>query len=155
MNDISKGRSPSAASRIARGVGAAALSAVLIAGLAGCMTGKLASSGPVVERNAVAPAGIDVSVPADRIEQQLARQAAANRANTERFAGRTADRVAEELARQTGSTTTVVAAREVQQGSWTDRVTAQAEFEARTGTSTNPHPGLTADHYDRLVAQAQ
>ena len=47
MNDISKGRSTSTASRISRGVGAAALSAVLIAGMAGCMTGKLTSSEPV------------------------------------------------------------------------------------------------------------
>ena len=122
MYDISKGRSTTA-SRISRGVGAAALSAVLIAGMAGCMTGKLTSSEPV-QKNAVAPAGVDLSVPADRIEQQLARQAAANRANSERFAGRTADRVAEELARQ-------------------------------NGTTTNPHPGMTADHYERLVAQAQ
>jgi hypothetical protein len=113
MNDISMGRSPSAATRIVRGIAAAALSTVLIAGLAGCMTGKLAGSGPVDERNAV-----DVSVPA-RVEQQLARQAATNRANSERFAGRSADRVAEEVAR------------------------------------TSPHAGMTADHYDRLVAQAQ
>ena len=76
MNDISKGRSPSAASRIARGVGAAALSAVLIAGLAGCMTGKVASSAPVVQRNAVAPAGVDLGQPADRIAEQLERGAA-------------------------------------------------------------------------------
>ena len=131
MNDISMGRSPSTVSRISRGVGAAALSAVLIVGLAGCMTGKLASSEPV-QKNAVAPAGVDLAVPADRIEQQVARQAAANRANTERFAGRPADRVAEELARQTGTTT-----------------------EARKGTSTNPHPGMTADHLDRLVRHAQ
>jgi hypothetical protein len=154
MNDISMGRSPSTVSRISRGVGAAALSAVLIVGLAGCMTGKLASSEPV-QKNAVAPAGVDPAVPADRIEQQLARQAAANRANTERFAGRTADRVAEELARQTGSTTTVVAAHEVHQGSWTDRVTAQAEFEAREGAEINPYPGMTADHIDRLLVQAR
>jgi len=154
MNDISMGRSPSTVSRISRGVGAAALSAVLVVGLAGCMTGKLASSEPV-QKNAVAPAGVDLAVPADRIEQQLARQAAANRANAERFAGRTADRVAEELARQTGSTTTVVAAREVHQGSWTDRVTAQAEFEARKGTATNPHPGMTADRLERLMRHAQ
>ena len=74
MNDISKGRSPSAAARIARGIGAAVLSTVLIAGLAGCMTGKLAGSGPVLERNAVAPAGVDRQQPADRIAEQLARQ---------------------------------------------------------------------------------
>jgi hypothetical protein len=118
------------------------------------MTGKLASTAPV-QKNAVAPAGVDLSVPADRIEQQIARQAAANRANSERFGGRTADRVAEELARQAGTTTTVRVTREVHQGSWTDRVTAQAEFEARRSTAVNPHPGLTADHLDRLVRHAQ
>jgi len=153
MNDISKGRSTTA-SRISRGVGAAALSAVLIAGMAGCMTGKLASTGPV-QKNAVAPAGVDLAVPADRIEQQLARQAASNRANSEQFGGRPADRIAEELARQAGTTTTVRVTREVHQGTWTDRVTAQAEFEARKSTVANPHPGMTADHLDRLVRHAQ
>lgn len=120
MNDISKGRSPSAASRIARGVGAAALSAVLIGGLAGCMTGKVAANAPVVQRNAVAPAGVDLGQPADRIAEQLA-------------------------------------SRDVSQGSWTDRVTAQAEFAARNGgsTATNPYPGMTADHIDRLLVQAR
>jgi hypothetical protein len=118
------------------------------------MTGKLTSSEPV-QKNAVAPAGVDLAVPADRIEQQLARQAASNRANSEQFSGRPADRVAGELARQAGTTTTVRVTREVRQGSWTDRVTAQAEFEARKSTSTNPHPGMTADHLERLVRHAQ
>lgn len=119
MNDISKGRSPSAASRISRGVGAAALSAVLIAGLAGCMTGKVAANAPVVERNAVAPAGIDAHRPADRIAEQLERQAG-----------------------------------QVTHGSWTDRVTAQLEHDARV-SAANPYAGMTADHIDRLLLQAR
>ena len=89
MNDISKGRSPNAASRLSRGVGAAALSAVLVAGLAGCMTGKVASTAPVVQRNAVAPAGVDRGQPADRIAEQLVRQA--RQANP--YSGMTADHI--------------------------------------------------------------
>jgi len=75
MNAISKGRSQAATSRIARGIGVAALSTILVAGLAGCMTGKVAAgTEPVVQRNAVAPpAGVDLGRPADRIAEQLER----------------------------------------------------------------------------------
>lgn len=74
MNAISKGRSQAAASRITRGIGVAAVSAVLVAGLAGCMTGKVAGSAPAVQRNAVAPpAGVELGRPADRIAEQIER----------------------------------------------------------------------------------
>jgi len=76
MNAISKGRSQAATSRIARGIGVAALSTILVAGLAGCMTGKVAGTAPVVQRNAVAPpAGVELGRPADRIAEQLERAA--------------------------------------------------------------------------------
>ena len=116
MNDISNARSPRAASRIVRGVGAVALSTVLVAGLAGCMTGKLAQSGPALERTAVAPAGVDVQRPADRIAEQLDRQ--------------------------------------VSVGSWTDRVTAQIEHDARVAAES-AYAGMTADRIDRLLVTAK
>jgi hypothetical protein len=98
MNDISNARSPRAASRIVRGVGVAALSTVLVAGLAGCMTGKPADSGPALERNAVAPAGVDVQRPADRIVEELERQVSVGSwtdrvAAENAYAGMTADRI--------------------------------------------------------------
>ena len=125
MNAISKGRSQAATSRISRGIGVAALSTILVAGLAGCMTGKVANSEPIVQRNAVAPpAGVELGRPADRIAEQLERQS-----------------------------------REVHLPSWTDRVTAQQEYEARNGQSgtteqdapTNPYPGVPADRIERLL----
>lgn len=148
MNTITKGRSQTA-SRVTRGMGAAVVSAVLVAGLAGCMTGRIAANGPVLERNAVAPAGIDLSVPADRIEQQIAQQAAVNRANGARYAGRTADRVAEELARG-GGAAPVTAQRFP---TWTDRILAQIEHDA--AVSVNPAPGMTADRLERFLQHAE
>jgi hypothetical protein len=74
MNAISKGRSRAATSRITRGIGVAAVSAVLVAGLAGCMTGNVAGTAPIVQRNAVAPpAGVELGRPADRIAEQIER----------------------------------------------------------------------------------
>jgi hypothetical protein len=148
MNTISKGRSQ-AASRVARGVGAAVVSAVLVVGLAGCMTGKVAANAPVVQRNAVAPAGIDVSVPADRIEQQIAQQAALNRTNGLRYAGRTADRVAEELARGGGAAPVTTQ----RFPTWTDRILAQIAHDA--AQPANPAPGMTADRLERFLQHAE
>jgi hypothetical protein len=119
MNTQSKGRTPGVASRVFRGIGAAAISTVLIVGLAGCMTGKTTISGPVVvHRNAEVPAGVDLSQPADRIEEQLARRTdtvhmgswtdriaaqieyeAGHGAARNPYPGRVADRIEEELAR--------------------------------------------------------
>ena len=148
MNTNTKGRSQTA-SRVTRGMGAALLSAVLVAGLAGCMTGKIAANEPVAQRNAVAPAGVDGAAPADRVEQQLARQAAANSANSARYAGRTADRVAEELGG--GSAAAPAAAEHFP--TWTDRITAQIAHDA--AAPANPGPGMTADHLDRFLDHAE
>ena len=133
MNANSKGRSQIATSRIARGIGVAALSTILIAGLAGCMTGRVAAEPPAAVRNVVAPAGIDLSQSADRIAAQLAQQAETNRANSIRFAGRPADRVAEALEREAlGVQVTVV-----------EQV-----------APTNPYAGWTADRIEHAL-QAQ
>jgi hypothetical protein len=148
MNTISTGRAQTA-SRVTRGVGAAIVSAVLVAGLAGCMTGRTAAEPPVPQRNAVAPAGIDVSVPADRIEEQLARQAATNSLNGQRYAGRNVDRIAEELARGAGGAP--VAAQHFP--SWTDRILAQIEHDA--AVPSNPSPGMTADRLERFLNHAE
>ncbi|SFS07188.1 hypothetical protein SAMN04487846_2202 [Microbacterium sp. cf046] len=157
MNANSKGRSSSTASRISRGIGAAALSTVLIVGLAGCMTGRAPTiSGPVVvNRNAEVPAGVDLWQPADRIAEQLAHQAAVDTANAERFAGVPADRVAEQLARETlGGGSTVVVQQSVTTAqhfpTWTDRITAQIEYRA-----AHPYAGMTADHIERFLLQAR
>lgn len=88
MNEYRQGRAARPISRVSRGVGAAVLSTVLIAGLAGCMTGR-AEVGKAPVRNAEVPAGIDVNRPADRLAEQLdARDRAANPAP-----GMTADRI--------------------------------------------------------------
>lgn len=148
MNIISKDREQTG-SRVTRGVGAAVLSAVLVAGLAGCMTGKVAEAEPAVQRDVVVPAGVDRAAPADRIEQQLARQAAANRADSARYAGRPADRIAEEIERNAG--TAPVTTQHLP--SWTDRIVAQIAHDA--ATPKNPAPGMTADRLDRFLDHAQ
>jgi hypothetical protein len=148
MNTISKGR-PQGASRVTRGMGAAVVSTVLVVGLAGCMTGKVAANGPVVQRNAVAPAGIDLSVPADRIERQVAQQQALDRANGFRYAGRTADRVAEELDR--GAAVSPITTQHFP--TWTDRVLAQIEHDA--AVPANPAQGMTADRLERFLQHAE
>ena len=100
MNTISQDRPTGTATRIWRAIGAATVSTVLIAGLAGCMTGRVAATTENVQQNARVPAGVDMAQPADRLADQVARQNALNRANSIRFEDRLADRVAEELARQ-------------------------------------------------------
>jgi len=129
MNAISESRSTSAASRIARGIGVAALSTILVAGLAGCMTGRVASG--AVHQNAPAPAGLDLTQTADRMAEQLAQQAAANRANSIRFAGVPADRVAEALAREAQAT------------------------QVTQVTPTNPYPGTPADRIEYRIERLQ
>ena len=128
MNAIPESRPQAAASRFARGVGVAALSTILVVGLAGCMTGRVA---PDVRQNAQAPAGVDLSQPADRIADQLALQAAMNRANSIRFEGRPADRVAEALARE-----------------------AQGTQEPQV-TQTNPYAGMPADRAEYRIGLRQ
>jgi hypothetical protein len=103
MNGTTMGRSQTEASRTARRVGVVALTFVLAAGLAGCMTGRVASGPPTIHQFAAVPAGVDMLQPADRIAEQLDRTAAANAAQGLQHAGRTADRVAEEIARETGA----------------------------------------------------
>ncbi len=73
MNTNSQDRSTGASTRISRAIGAAALSTVLIAGLAGCMTGRVAATTENVKQNAPVPAGVDTRLPADRIVEQLER----------------------------------------------------------------------------------
>jgi len=123
MNAISKGRSQAATSRIARGIGVAALSTILVAGLAGCMTGKVAAnSEPVVQRNAVAPpAGVELGRPADRIAEQLERGA------REVSLPSWTDRITAEL-----------------------DYTARNGQPAKE-TPKNPYPGVPADRLERLL----
>lgn len=75
MNTISQDRPTGTATRISRAIGAAAVSAVLIAGLAGCMTGRVAATAENVKQNAPVPAGVDSRLPADRIVEKLERAA--------------------------------------------------------------------------------
>jgi len=130
MNVNSQGRPQIASSRISRMIGVAALSTILIAGLAGCMTGRTASGATVVERNAVAPAGIDASQPADRIAEQLAKQDATSRANSLQYAGSLVDRIAESLERGA-------------RGTHSDA--------AEPVAPTNPFTGVSVDRIERLM----
>ncbi|MET0780968.1 MAG: hypothetical protein ABWZ16_05570 [Microbacterium sp.] len=130
MNANSTGRSQIAMSRTTRVIGVAALSTILVAGLAGCMTGRVASEPPVAVRNAVAPAGIDLSQSADRIAAQLAQQAETSRANGIRFAGRPADRVAEALEREALGVQVAV---------------------VEQVAPTNPYPGWSADRIEHAL----
>ena len=95
-----------------------------------------------------APVGVDLNRPADRIEDQLRRDAAEARANSERFKGVPADRVEEQLAREAGKVPESTSAVTLQEqsiakqlaeaqakgapnvGSWTDRITAEIEYRA-------------------------
>ncbi|HWM17777.1 MAG TPA: hypothetical protein VNP97_14455 [Microbacterium sp.] len=129
MYAISNGR-PQTRSRMSRGLGMAAVTVILVAGLAGCMTGRTASGAVVVERNAVAPAGVDLNQTADRIAEQLAQQAAVNRANSARYAGRLADRLPESLDRGP-------------RGTWSPA--------AERVAPTNPFPGMPVDRIQRLM----
>ena len=108
MNAIPESRSPVAASRFARRVGVAALSTVLVVGLAGCMTGRVSAGENEVKQNPQAPADVDLSRPADRIQEQIDRQAG-----------------------------------EVSHGSWTDRISAQIEYEAT-------HPADVSDVFGQF-----
>lgn len=74
MNTIPQDRPTGTATRVSRAIGAAAVSAVLIAGLAGCMTGRVAATTENVKQNAPVPAGVDSRLPADRIVEQLERE---------------------------------------------------------------------------------
>jgi len=124
MNANSKGRSQTATSRMTRGIGVAALSTILVAGLAGCMTGRTDDDGPVsLNRNPAAPAGVSLSQTADRMEAQLAQQSA----QTNPYPGVPADRIAEQLARQSDGS-------------------AQS-------APTNPYPGMPADRIEHLLQQ--
>lgn len=105
MNAISKDAPQVATSRITRAVSAVAVSTVLVAGLAGCMTGRVAPTDPKVVEQPGAPTGIDRSMPADRIAEQLERQAAGKKTESHRrFAGQSADRIAEQLERESQTT---------------------------------------------------
>ena len=76
--------------------------AVLTIGLGACQTprqGETAPTGHKVE-TVHAPAGVDINRPADRVEEQLQRNAAEAKANAGRFRGLPADRVEQLLARE-------------------------------------------------------
>ena len=124
--------------------------AVLTIGLGACQTprqGETAPTGHVVD-TVQAPAGVDLNQPADRIEEQLQRNAAEANANAERFYGVPADRVEEQLAREAGKVPDRLSAITLQEqsiakqlaerqapsvGSWTDRITAELEHRATRG----------------------
>ena len=114
--------------------------AVLTIGLGACQTprqGDTETTGHKVD-TVQAPAGVDLNQPADRIEEQLQREAAQARA----------DRFEERLARQAGNTPQEQSAITLQEqsiakqlaeaqakagpnfGSWTDRITAEIEYRA-------------------------
>ena len=102
--------------------------AVLTIGLGACQTprqGQAETTGHRVD-TVQAPVGVDLNRPADRIEEQLQRDAAQAEANAERFKGVPADRIEEQLALEAAAT--AKAAPNV--GSWTDRVTAELEYRA-------------------------
>ena len=96
MNTTSKDRSTGTATRITRAIGAAALSTVLIAGLAGCMTGRVAATTDNVKQNAPVPAGVDSRLPADRIAQKLERTGQTTH-------GSWTDRIAAQLEHEAGA----------------------------------------------------
>ena len=121
--------------------------AVLTIGLGACQTprqGDATTTGHKVD-TVQAPAGVDLNQPADRIEEQLQRNAAEANANAERFYGVPADRIEEQLAREAGTVPQGTSAVALQQesiakqlaerqapnvGSWTDRITAEIEYRA-------------------------
>ena len=102
--------------------------AVLTIGLGACQTprqGDTETTGHKVD-SVQAPVGVDLNKTADRIEEQLQRDAAEAKANAERFKGVPADRAEEQLAREGAAQTTS----EPNLGSWTDRITAELEYRA-------------------------
>ena len=124
--------------------------AVLTIGLGACQTprqGDATTTGHKVD-TVQAPVGVDLNRPADRIEEQLQREAAQANANAERFHGVPADRIEEQLAREAGKVPGGVSAITLQEqsiakqlaeaqakaapntGSWTDRITAEIEYRA-------------------------
>ena len=124
MNAIPEGPTPVAASRFARGVGVVAVTTVLVAGLAGCMTGRVAAGQIEVKQNPPVPAGIELGQPADRLAEQI-----------------------ERIQR---------APREVHLPSWTDRIAAQAQYEANhPAEATDRFRGIPADRVDELLARDQ
>jgi hypothetical protein len=117
MNVIPEGPTQVAASRFARGVGVAAVTTILVVGLAGCMTGRVSAGQIEVKQNPPVPAGVELGQPADRIAEHIERiqraprevhlpswtdrvEYEANRPpeTTDRFRGVPADRVEELLA---------------------------------------------------------
>ena len=127
--------------------------AVLTIGLGACQTprqGDATTTGHKVD-TVQAPVGVDLNRPADRIEEQLQRDAAEAKANAERFKGVPADRVEEQLAREAGKVPDRLSAITLQEqsiakqlaeaqakagpnlGSWTDRITAELEHRATRG----------------------
>ena len=122
MNAIPEGRTQVAASRFARGVGVAAVTTILVVGLAGCMTGRVSAGQIEVKQNPPVPAGVELGKPADRIAEQI-----------------------ERIQR---------APREVSLPSWTDRIAAQAEYEAsRPVDATDQFRGLPADRVEEQLAR--
>lgn len=89
--------------RITTRVGAFAAAGVLLVGLTACQTPTAAErrtatvTGPDFRPAAVVPQGIDTSRPADRIVEEIERRQAEL---AERFAGVPADRIEETLARE-------------------------------------------------------
>lgn len=124
MNAIPEGPTPVAASRFARRVGVVAVTTILVAGLAGCMTGRVAAGQIEVKQNPPVPAGIELGQPADRLAEQM-----------------------ERIQR---------APREVHLPSWTDRIAAQAQYEANhPAEATDRFRGIPADRVDELLARDQ
>jgi hypothetical protein len=122
MNAIPEGPTQVAASRFARGVGVAAVTTILVVGLAGCMTGRVSAGQIEVKQNPPVPAGVELGQPADRIAEHI-----------------------ERIQR---------APREVHLPSWTDRIAAQAEYEAnRPPEATDRFRGVPADRVEELLAQ--
>ena len=88
---------------IRRAVPAIAIVALAI-GLGACQTpprGAAVPEAPAVIQHVEVPAGVDRTRPADRVAEQLERLKASQTAkSTDRFKGMSADRVAEQIARE-------------------------------------------------------
>ena len=115
MNTNTEGRRTSTFAR--RAVPALAIVALAI-GLGACQTPRAETvpQAPVV-KNAEAPVGIELGRPADRIAEEIARQAQAqlSRQPSVRFRGMTADRIEEQLAKEQGRFKGMTADRIVEQ----------------------------------------
>jgi hypothetical protein len=117
-NTSTSGRRTSMSAR--RVVPAIAIVALAI-GLGACQTPQRGAAAPEapVRQNAEVPAGVDTWRPADRIVEQLARQA-----------------------------------REDRFGDWTDRITAQLEYEASLSVSSaDRYSGMLADRVAEQIAR--